>query len=657
MSSLLEKFEAGARILEDDLVKVVEVSSMVKAWCLVVVAVLVSACAPLAQRVRTSPSVPAGHHAVFDLPRAIDTSPDDPIASRPALLSRQVIVRQPSIVTVIITSPTSSPTYDAGTASTVDLAGTGASALSVTSCTWVNSLGGSGGATPFGSGQPLPWTATVALSVGTNVITMTCVNGAQVTGEDVITVTRTQIDEVPAASCEEGAINSAIGSATDGQIVVIPAGTCEWTTPVTILSTAGVSLRGAGQGVTTITDNVITVGGITANIAAGNAVVNIGEFTMIGGVAKSDAVRGNIDVIWGSDAENAVRIHHVTLSDFGRGFSTRCQGFRCSGVIDHSVFTAPADGSSQAVACFGHSTPNNHAHLAGDAEFGTSRFIFFEDNTLNYPTINDGGLEGYGGCRYVFRFNTVHGVSQGHHGFDSGNRRETKAAEIYRNTFDQDGCQAPCASNQRGIPFRSGLGLVWDNTFSTGYDPTKLHLLNLRSSGGTHLPDTEGAYQLWGTCQTGGETFDGQDGDEASGHVCRGQVGWNFPGSTLADNTHVQTLFYSWGLRRLGSILGFSASGAANDIISGREYFNEVASFTGATGVGRGTLALRPSTCAVGTAYFATDQGSWNAPTSDGTQDAIFGAAVQGVLYKCTATNTWTLHYTPYTYPHPLVTP
>ena len=25
-----------------------------------------------------------------------------------------------------------------------------------------------------------------------------------------------------------------------------------------------------------------------------------------------------------------------------------------------------------------------------------------------------------------------------------------------------------------------------------------------------------------------------------------------------------------------------------------------------------------------------------------------------GVLYKCTATNTWSVYYTPYDYPHPL---
>lgn len=58
-----------------------------------------------------------------------------------------------------------------------------------------------------------------------------------------------------------------------------------------------------------------------------------------------------------------------------------------------------------------------------------------------------------------------------------------------------------------------------------------------------------------------------------------------------------------------------------------------------------GTLANMPSTCTVNQGYLATDQGSWNQSKSGG----------QGVLYKCTATNTWTLYYTPYTYPHPLI--
>jgi hypothetical protein len=101
-----------------------------------------------------------------------------------------------------------------------------------------------------------------------------------------------------------------------------------------------------------------------------------------------------------------------------------------------------------------------------------------------------------------------------------------------------------------------------------------------------------------------------------------------------------------------GAIIGSNTQ----KFIANRDYYNEsknqaaqastTSPFDGSSGAGHGTLALRPTSCTTGVGYFATDQGNWN------QSDNGFG---QGEFFVCTATNTWSLHYTPYTYPHPLI--
>ena len=68
-------------------------------------------------------------------------------------------------------------------------------------------------------------------------------------------------------------------------------------------------------------------------------------------------------------------------------------------------------------------------------------------------------------------------------------------------------------------------------------------------------------------------------------------------------------------------------------MLENRDFYNYTAGFNGTSGLGRGILASRPSTCDALTAYFATDTNT---------------------LYQCSSANTWTSYYTPYTYPHPL---
>lgn len=90
-------------------------------------------------------------------------------------------------LTVTITAPTSSPTYDASTASAVTVSGTWLSDRTVNTCTYTDDLGGSGSAVVTGG----TWSvSSLALTVGTNTVTVTCTNTAGTTGQDVLAVTR-----------------------------------------------------------------------------------------------------------------------------------------------------------------------------------------------------------------------------------------------------------------------------------------------------------------------------------------------------------------------------------------------------------------------------------------------------------------------------------
>jgi hypothetical protein len=79
-------------------------------------------------------------------------------------------------------------------------------------------------------------------------------------------------------------------------------------------------------------------------------------------------------------------------------------------------------------------------------------------------------------------------------------------------------------------------------------------------------------------------------------------------------------------------------------IVANRDYYTYRAPFDGTAGVGEGPLANRPITCSPGVGYWATDQGEWNSKR----------AGADGQLYMCSAVNTWSVYYIPFSYPHPL---
>lgn len=314
------------------------------------------------------------------------------------------------------------------------------------------------------------------------------------------------------------------------------------------------------------------------------------------------------------------------------------------GVIDHNTFTAPRNQTGV-------------KHLAGqDAAWqtglpGSAQNLFIEDNVFMYPEAGyDGGcgcIDSWAGGPTVFRFNqatncraVVHGVCHG----------GPPNFEVYHNTITTpDGYRHV---HHQG----SGEMFVFDNDLTNGDEIALLHYRSCPSPDtGCGMPRCDGTQSIDAN-RTPMSTYRGypcyrQPGRDESGRM-RPIFAWgnvNDGGRSVIENQN------AWGC---------SDPSPEDHVRENRDYYNAVSAdaqtsptspFDGTTGMGFGTMANRPTTCTTtseaadagdgGVGYWATDAGAWN---------RLAGPAEQGILFMCTATNTWTEYYEPYLYPHPL---
>ena len=188
----------------------------------------------------------------------------------------------PTSPTVTITTPTSSPTYSASSSS-LSIGGTASDNFTgpfgVTQVSWSNSLGGSGTASGTTS-----WTATVSLSSGSNVITVTARDEAGNTGTDTLTVTYaaasvlTTIAVTPAsASITQGSTQQFSAEARDQNgNPMSPQPTFTWTssnTAVASVNSSGLATGVAAGGPVTITAASGTISGTASLTVTASAPV------------------------------------------------------------------------------------------------------------------------------------------------------------------------------------------------------------------------------------------------------------------------------------------------------------------------------------------------------------------------------------------------
>jgi hypothetical protein len=259
---------------------------------------------------------------------------------------------------------------------------------------------------------------------------------------------------INAASCSQSAVQTAVNAASNGDTVVVPAGSCTWTSNLALGSKA-ITLQGAGVGNTNITDGY---GADQASVITftqhATISTRITGFSFLGMGYDHRAIKCT-----GSYTSAPMRIDHnsfYTATGDGTGGTVEVDIFSCRGLVDHNTFTAP--GNAEMLHHHGDGT----AGWTEDVTPGGTDALYMEDNTftsISSSTANS-AFENYDGSIVVARYNSLNSTQFDVHGCCSpiGGRW----SEFYNNTWTNT-----IPSIDKNMDFRSGSGVIFNNSGAT----------------------------------------------------------------------------------------------------------------------------------------------------------------------------------------------
>ena len=258
-----------------------------------------------------------------------------------------------------------------------------------------------------------------------------------------------------AATCAFADVQAALDGASGGDTVRVPAGNCDWG-GATVKSPAGVWLRGAGKGQTTIRRLSAASGSYALVFDCSNGLrAELSDIAFEG--LDDDGVLDN-----GVQLKNGCRDFKVHDARFARfsmaGLEISGRGSR--GVVYASEFVDNLrEGWGYGIVVYG-------GYDWPALDLGGPEAVFVEDN---YFSTNRHSIASNYGSSYVLRHNTLVTTNASRdtgmvdaHGRQAGSMRGSRSWEIYDNhlLFDDDGYQAD------GISIRGGDGVIFNNTFA-----------------------------------------------------------------------------------------------------------------------------------------------------------------------------------------------
>lgn len=495
---------------------------------------------------------------------------------------------------------------------------------------------------------------------------------------------------INAASCSSSAVQAALNSvAADGTTVVIPTGTCSWSTTVSYSASFSITVSGQttctpsapGSAATACADNTVINDTFTGN----NVILSIRTTT-----GKSFRLTGMTFNLSGATTYDAVDIHgnsqafrmdHTHFANIPGGYNALVVNGP-TGVLDHLV--VDGTNNSEFMRPFADNwrgTSDSCGGGCGDASWaapavlGGPDFIFLEDSSINGTGTN--GLatnDCYEGGRYVVRHNIMNDTStQGHTTGHAGDSRGCRAQELYQNTFPT---VAGGVIPFNAMDLETGTGVVWGNTVSQYGHFMTVHDKRANTTTYSQAAPPAG----WGYA---GSSFNGstsawdQNSITTTGYAAIDQVGRGqgdklsglFPNKcNITQNPSCNIFTGQWPRQSLQPAYVFyntwtctgTCSGAFitiydPQIVQNRDIFTDQgASCSGSSctsGVGVGLLSARPASCTPNSTSYS---GPYTGAPLGSSPGVGYWATDTNTLYVCTATNTWTTYYTPYTYPHPL---